>query len=70
MILVANTEGEVIFRRPRRRWEEKIKINFNKIGWQRVGWSDLAQAMDKWRALVNVVINLLVPRNTGNILTS
>jgi len=48
---VAKPEGEVIFRRPRRRWEEKIKINLNKIGWERVGWTDLAQARDKWRAL-------------------
>jgi len=55
---VAKPEGQVIFRRPRRRWEKKIKLNLNKIGWERVGWTDLAQARDKWRALVNVVINV------------
>ena len=66
---MAKPEGEVIFRRPRRRWEEKIR-NLNKIGWERVGWTDLAQGRGKWWALVNVVINLRVPRNTGNFMSS
>jgi hypothetical protein len=44
--------------RPRRRWEDNIKMNLGEIGWGGMYWIDLVQDMDQWRALVNTVINL------------
>jgi hypothetical protein len=42
-------------------WVDNIKINLREIGWDGVDWIDLAQDKDKWRALVNTVMNLRVP---------
>jgi hypothetical protein len=47
--------------RPRRRWVDNIKMDLFVIGWGGVDWIALAQDRDKWRALVNAVMNLLVP---------
>jgi transcription termination factor 2 len=47
--------------RPRRRWVDNIKMDILDIGWAGVDWIGLAQDRDKWRALVNAVINLRVP---------
>jgi hypothetical protein len=47
--------------RPRRRWVNNIKMDLRDIGWDGMGWIDLAQAMDQWRALVNTFMNLRVP---------
>jgi len=56
--------------RPRRRWDDNIRINLQKVGWGRdMDWIDLAQASSRWWVLVNVVINLQVPQKAGNILT-
>jgi hypothetical protein len=46
--------------RPRRRWADNIKIDLLEIGWDGVDWIGLAQDRDKWRALVNAVMNLRV----------
>jgi hypothetical protein len=43
------------------RWEDNIKIYFREVGWGGMDWSELAQDRDKWRTLVNAVMNLLVP---------
>jgi hypothetical protein len=48
-------------RRPRRRWEDNIKMGFQDVGWGGTEWIDVAQDRDRWRALVNSVINLRVP---------
>jgi hypothetical protein len=40
-----------------------------EVGWGGIEWIDLAQDWDTWRALVNTVMNLLVPLNVGNVLT-
>jgi hypothetical protein len=59
-ILVRRPEG----RRPlgrRRRWEDNIKIDLREIGFGDVDWIYLAQDRDRWRALVNTVMNLRVP---------
>jgi hypothetical protein len=45
----------------RRRWVDNIKMDLLEIGWGGVDWIGLAQDRDKWRALVNAVMNLLVP---------
>jgi hypothetical protein len=45
----------------RHRWVENIKMDHREIGWGGMGWSDLAQDRDKWRALVNTVMNHRVP---------
>jgi hypothetical protein len=43
------------------RCEDNIKMDLREIGWGGVGWIDLAQDRDQWRALVNRVVNLRVP---------
>jgi hypothetical protein len=47
--------------RPRRRWVDNIKMDLLEIGWGGVDWIGLAQDKDRWRALVNAVMNLRVP---------
>jgi hypothetical protein len=59
-ILVGNPEGQRPLGRPRRRWVDNIKMDLREIGWDGMDWIDLAQDRDKWRALVNTVINLWV----------
>jgi hypothetical protein len=56
--------------RPRRRWEENIKRDLQEVGWGGMDWIALAQDRGRWRALVNAVMNLRVPYNAGNLLTS
>jgi hypothetical protein len=57
-------------RRSRRRLEDNIKMDVQEVGWGGMGWIYLAQDMDKWCALVNAVMNIRVPYNEGDILTS
>jgi hypothetical protein len=45
----------------RRRWVDNIKMDLREIGWNGRDWIDLAQDRDRWRALVNTVMNLRVP---------
>ena len=47
--------------RPRRRWEDNIKINLQEAEYGSMAWIELAQDRDRWRALVNAVMNLRVP---------
>jgi hypothetical protein len=60
-LLVGKPEGKRPLGRPRSRWVDDIKIYLLEIGWGGVDWIGLAQDSDKWRALVNVVMNLQVP---------
>jgi hypothetical protein len=60
-ILVGKPEGKRPLGRPRRRWVNNIKMDLREIGWAGVGWIDLAQDRDQWRALVNTVMNIRVP---------
>jgi hypothetical protein len=64
-ILVRKPEGKTPLGRPRRRWEGNIKMDLREVGWDRMDWIDLAQDRNQWRALVNTVMNLLVPHNVG-----
>jgi hypothetical protein len=59
--LVGKPEGRRPLGRPRRRWEGNITINLREIGWGGVDWIDLAQDRDRWRAVVNAVMNLRIP---------
>jgi hypothetical protein len=58
---VGKPEGKRLLGRSRRRWVDNIKMDLLEIGWGDVGLIGLAQDRDKWRALVNAVMNLLVP---------
>jgi hypothetical protein len=69
-ILVGRPEGRRPLGRPRRRWEDNIKTYLREVGWVGLNWIELAQDGDRWRALVNAVMNLRVPYNAGNFLTS
>ena len=46
---------------PRRRWEDNVKMDRQEVGLGSMDWIDLAQDRDRWRALVNAVMNLQVP---------
>ena len=49
------------FWRPRLRWEDNIKMDRKKVGCGGMDWIELAQDRDRWRALVNAVMNIRVP---------
>jgi hypothetical protein len=57
-VLVGKPEGKELLGRPRRRWEDNIKM---EMGCGVMAWIDVAQDRDRWRALVNAVMNLRVP---------
>jgi hypothetical protein len=59
-LLVEKPEGKRPPGRPRRRWVDNIKIDVLEIGWGGVDWIGLAKDRDKWRALMNAVMNLQV----------
>jgi hypothetical protein len=56
-VLVENPEGKTPLGRPRRRWEDGIRMYLRETGWGSVEWIQLAQDRDRWRALVNTVMN-------------
>ena len=60
-LLVGKPEGKRPLGRPRRRWEDNIKMDLQKVGGGRGDWMDLAQDRDGWRALVGTVRIFRVP---------
>jgi hypothetical protein len=60
-LLVGKREGKRPLGRPRCRWVDNIKMDLLETGWDDVDCIALAQDRDKWRALVNAVMNLRVP---------
>jgi hypothetical protein len=61
MVLVGKLEGKRPLGRPRRRWEDNIKLNLREIWIDGSNWIQLAQDRVRWRAFVNTVINLRFP---------
>jgi hypothetical protein len=62
-LLVEKPEGKRPLRRPRRRWVDNmyIRMDLGKVGWRDVDWIGLAKDRNRWRALVNSVLNIRVP---------
>jgi hypothetical protein len=60
-VLVGKPEGKRPLGRPRPRWEDNIKMDLQEVGYGGMDWIDVDQDRDRWRALVNVVMNLRVP---------
>ena len=58
--VVGKPEGKRPLGRPRCRWEDNIKMGLREIG-RGIEWINVAQVRDRWRALVNTVMNLRVP---------
>jgi hypothetical protein len=65
-LLVGKTEGKRPLGRQRRRGVDNIRPDLGEIEWDGVDWIGLAQERNRWRALVNAVMNLRVPPNAGN----
>jgi hypothetical protein len=59
-VLVGKPEGKRPLRRPRCRWEDNIKADLQEVGCRGTDWIRLAQGRDRWRALVNAVMNIRV----------
>jgi hypothetical protein len=68
--LVGKPEGEKPLWRPKHRWEDNVKMDLQEVGCGGMDWIDLAQDRDRRWVLVNAVINLRVPQNAGDFLTS
>ena len=64
-VLVGKPEGKRRMGRPRRRWEDNIKMDLQEVGGSCGDWVELAQDRDRWRALVSTVRNLRVPKMRG-----
>ena len=60
-VLVGKSEGKRPDRRPRRRWEDNIKVDIQEVGCGSMEWIDLAQDKDRWWALMNAVMKLRAP---------
>jgi hypothetical protein len=68
-VLVGKPEGRRPLGKPRHRWEDNIKMDFQEVGWG-TDLLDLVKDRDSWRAVVNAVMNLRIPISEGNFLTS
>jgi len=60
-VLVGKREGMRPLGGPRRRWEDNIKMHLQEVGCRGMDWIELAQDRDRWRILVNALMNLRVP---------
>jgi hypothetical protein len=65
-ILLGKPEGKRALGRPRRRWEDKIKMDVREIEWDGMDWVDLAEDRDRWRNLVNTIMNSRFREVLGN----
>jgi hypothetical protein len=69
-VLVGKPEGKRPLGRPGHVCVDNIKVDLLEVGCGEMDWIDLAQERERWRALVNAVMNIRVPYNAGNFLTS
>jgi hypothetical protein len=69
-VLVGKPEGKNPLGRPRLRWEGNIKMDLQEVGFGVMDWIELGQERERWWTLVITVMNLRVPKITGNFLTS
>ena len=60
-VLVGTPKGKRQLEGPRRRWEDNIRMDLQEVGCGSLDWIELAQNRDRWRALVNAVMNFRVP---------
>jgi hypothetical protein len=60
-VLVGKPERKRPLGRPRRRWDDNVKVNLQEVGCGVMDWIEVDQDRDRWRALVNAAMNLLVP---------
>jgi hypothetical protein len=67
---MGRSDGKWPLEKPRRRWENNIKVDLQEVGWRGMVWVEPAQHMHRWRFLASAVMNLLFPQNAGNLLTS
>ena len=65
-VLIGKPEGKRPLGRPRRRWEDNIKLDLQEVRGSCGDWMELAQDRDRWRALVSTVRNLRFPKMRGN----
>ena len=63
--VVGKPEGKRPLGRPRRRWEDNIKMDLQEVGGSCGDWMELAQDRDRWWALVDMVMNFRVPKMRG-----
>ena len=69
-VLVGNPGGKRPLGRPRHRWKDNIKMDLQEVGCGGMDWTELAQDRDRWWELVSAVMNIQVPQNAVNFLTS
>ena len=69
-VLAGKPEGKRPLGRPRHRWVDNIRTDLQEVGCGYMDWIGLAQDRDRWRTLVSAVMNVWVPWNAGNFLTS
>jgi len=58
---MGKSEGKRPLGRPRHRWKDGTMLDFQDVGCGGMDWTDLAQDRDRWRALLNAVMNFRVP---------
>jgi hypothetical protein len=66
-LLVGKPEGKRSLGKPRHKWVNNIRMDLGEVGWADVDWIGLAKDRNRWRALVNSVLNLRFPRIAGKL---